>query len=575
MPSQYDRRKFLVNGARGAAGIALLGGTGSLLAGCGSSSSTKAKAFVANRGGINTGKPKYGGALVFGTEAEETSFDPTEGHFDSTGVMYARTVYDPLMIVQAPTANSPASFVPYLAQSVTSNPDYTLWTITLRPNLVFHDGTPCDGQALKFCFEQFIESPLVDFTTTYVEKGGIGYSASDPLTVTIKMIAPWCSFPAWLTGYIGGQMAYVFSPTQFLKHTGNVSSLAAHPVGTGPFVFSEWVLNDHFTATRNPHYWRVDKYGNRMPYLDSVTFKPLPNVSARWAGLKTGTLNIMHTDDPETILDIRADASLQDVEDDKLPVEHDMNFLMLNTLKPPLDDIRIRQAIAYAYDQSAYLRDPDLDIDLGSAGPFSPGSAYYAPTGYPKFDVQKGTALVQQYVSEHGGKPITLQIGTTQTPQSVSDTAIVQNYLKAIGITATAQPIEQSELIDDAIFGEFQMLGWRQFANVDPDMNYPFWASAAAKGGISVNFTGLKDAVVQKSIDAGRQTTDTAARIDAYQAVARQFGTQCPYIWSSQDVWSIGAASNVQNFNGPTAPNGQLALGMLSGIVWTTEIWMT
>jgi ABC-type transport system substrate-binding protein len=248
---------------------------------------------------------------------------------------------------------------------------------------------------------------------------------------------------------------------------------------------------------------------------------------------------------------------------------------MLNTLKPPLDDIRIRQAIAYAYDQSAYLRDPDLDIDLGSAGPFSPGSAYYAPTGYPKFDVQKGAALVQQYVSEHGGKPITLQIGTTQTPQSVSDTAIVQNYLKAIGITATAQPIEQSELIDDAIFGEFQMLGWRQFANVDPDMNYPFWASAAAKGGISVNFTGLKDAVVQKNIDAGRQTTDTGARIDAYQAVARQFGTQCPYIWSSQDVWSIGAASTVQNFNGPTAPNGQLALGMLSGIVWTTEIWMT
>src|ERR1700691_5125684 len=132
MPNQYDRRRFLANGARGAAGLALLGGTGSLLAGCGSRASAKPKAFVSNRGGIGTGKPKYGGALVFGTEAEETSFDPTEGHFDSTGVMYARTVYDPLMIVQAPTATTPATFVPYLAQSVTSNPDFTLWTITLR-----------------------------------------------------------------------------------------------------------------------------------------------------------------------------------------------------------------------------------------------------------------------------------------------------------------------------------------------------------------------------------------------------------------------------------------------------------
>jgi peptide/nickel transport system substrate-binding protein len=575
MPNQYDRRRFLANGARGAAGLALLGGAGSLLTGCGSSASSKPKAFVSDRGGIGVGKPVYGGNLVFGVEAEETSFDPTEGHFDSTGVMYARTVFDPLMIVQAPTAASPATFVPYLAQSVTSNADYTLWTITLRPNLVFHDGTTCDGQALKFCFDQFIASPLVDFTTTYIDPGGIGYSSSDPLTVTVKMIAPWCSFPAWLTGYIGGQMAYVFSPTQFSKHIGNLSALAAHPVGTGPFIFKQWVSGDHFTATRNPHYWRVDKHGNRLPYLDSVTFRPLPVVSARWDGLKTGTLNIIHTDDPSTILDIRGDSTLQDVEDDKLPVEHDMNFMMLNTTKAPLDDVRIRQAIAHAYDQSAYLRDPDLNIDLGSIGPFSPGSQYYAPTGYPQFNVQKGAALVKQYVSEHGGTPLTVQIGTTETPESITDTAIVQNYLKAVGITATTQAIEQANLIDDAIFGLYQIVGWRQFANVDPDMNYPFWASAAAKGGLSVNFTQLRDPVVQKAIDAGRQTTDTEARIDAYQTVARQLGAQCPYIWSSQDVWSIGAAANVQNFNGPTAPNGQPALGMLSGIVWSTEIWIT
>ncbi|HEV2361672.1 MAG TPA: ABC transporter substrate-binding protein [Acidimicrobiales bacterium] len=572
MPSQYDRRQFLGNMGRTATGLTIVAGAGGLISACGTTN-VKKPGYKAPRGGVgNPATLKFGGSINFAVEADEVSMDPTEAHFDSTGVMYARTVYDPLMIVQQPTPAEPAKIVPYLAKSVTPNSDYTVWTITLRPGIFFHDGTPCSGQELKFCLDQMVASPLVNFTTTYIEK--ISYSASDPLSVQIKMNKPWVPFPAWLTGYIGGQMAYVFSPTQFMKHDSSGSSLlASHPVGTGPFMHSDWVIGDHYTFVRNPNYWRFNFQKKRMPYLDSVTYKPVPVVSTRWEGLKDGSYDIIHTDDPTTILDIRADKSLQDVEDDILNVEHDMNFLMINTLKPVVNDVNMRRALAYAFDQKSYLQDPDLGVDLGSSGPFSPASPYYAPTGYPTFDLAKATQLVNAYKAQHGGS-INIQSNVVATPNSQSDAAIVKNFFDAAGIGTTPITLQQSQLINDAVFGEFTMVGWRQFANVDPDLNYPFWA-AGGGGGLSVNFSRLSDPNVQKAIDTGRQTADPEARIEAYQTVAKEFGSQCPYIWSGQDVWAIGARSRVQNFNGPTSPDGVLALGMLSGIVWVTETWVT
>jgi peptide/nickel transport system substrate-binding protein len=568
---RLDRRTFLGQTARTAAGLAVVGATGSALAACGSSGKGGTGSVQVNFGhGVGTGKPVMGGSLIFGTEAEESGFDPTYAHFDSSGVLYARTVYDPLAI-----ALPDGSIVPYLAQSITSNTDYTQWTITLRPNLFFHDGTPCDGKALEYNFNAYKASPLVNFTLTYMEKA----TQTGALSVRIDMNAPWVPFPAWLAGYIGGQMAYVFSPAQYAK-AGNVpgtTALNSHPVGTGPFIFKEWVAGDHFTAVRNPHYWRKDKYGNQLPYLDTITFKPIPIVSDRLQALQTGTLDIIHTDDPTTILAIRKSTSLQNVEDDQSPVEHDMDFGMINTTSPPFDDIRMRQAFAYGFDQASYLKTTGYGVEAPSTGPFTPTSKYYAPTGFPTYNPAKALSLVQSYMHDKGVSKVNVIYGTTNTPQALDTAGIIQSYLQAIdpAISVTIQQVEQSQYITDAILGLYHVVAWRQFANIDPDLNYPFWAAATPNGGVSVNFTRLKDPLVQQAIDKGRQSTAEADRIEAYQTVASRFGADCGYIWAAEDVWSIGARNNVQNFDNPTTPTGQAALGMLSGIIWPTEIWKT
>ena len=152
MSDRIDRRSFLARGAATGAGIAVVGTSGGLLAACSSgsgSSSDHASGTGTHPDGISTATPKPGGSLIFGVDAEEKGFSPTQGTFDEVGILYARTVFDPLMILGADGTPQP-----YLAESVTPNSDYTVWTITMRPNLVFHNGAPCDAAAVAANFDR-------------------------------------------------------------------------------------------------------------------------------------------------------------------------------------------------------------------------------------------------------------------------------------------------------------------------------------------------------------------------------------------------------------------------------------
>ncbi|MGH9299075.1 MAG: ABC transporter substrate-binding protein, partial [Acidimicrobiales bacterium] len=298
--ASYDRRTFLSNGLKTGAALGAAGVGGTLLGACGSSGGNPPLSTLgtqaAHKVGISTTKPKMGGSVTFGTEAEETGVDPTNAHFDSTGVLYARCVYDPLAIIL-----QDGSVAPYLAESITPNSSYTKWQIKVRPNVLFHDGTPCDGAAVTYCMREFIKSALTNFAfTDYVSTKDPTKSAVqvDKYTCQINMEQRWVPFPYWLAGYIGGQIAYMFSPKQFEK---GEAVLNLHPIGTGPFMLQQWTTGTHFQCVRNPHYWRKDKWGQRLPYLDSFTYKPIPDVSSRYSALESGTIDIMHTDDDRTI----------------------------------------------------------------------------------------------------------------------------------------------------------------------------------------------------------------------------------------------------------------------------------
>jgi len=559
MSDRIDRRSFLARGAVAGVGLAAVGTSGGLLAACssGSGSSSTTSGASGHPDGISTATPKTGGALVFGTEAEEQGFDPTTATFDNTGIMYARTVFDPLAILAAN-----GSVQPYLAQSITANADYTVWTVTMRPNLLFHDNTPCDAAAVAYNFNAQKNSLLTGQSLTTIDT----ITVTSPLVVTVTMKSPWVPFDYYLAGGIGGQIAFIAAPSMLKSPQGTT-----HPVGTGPFVFQEWNVNDHFTATKNPHYWRPG-----YPYLDSITYKPIVDGQQLLNSLLSGSVDIIHSSITQVTIGLRSNPSLGYIDDSvHVAGESDMNCLLLNLSQPPFDNLKIRQAAAMAISSAQYTKVINKGIDPTSNGPFVSGSPYYlTENGYPAPNPAKARQLVQQ-VQQETGQPVA--VGIEHTPDA--GTTIIAEYLQqqlvVVGMKVTLHPVQQDQQINTALLGKFQAQVWRQFGAIDPDLNYIFWSTTTIKPGFSINMARNNDPAMETALLQGRRSPAQADRNTAYQQVNKLMGSDIPYIWTGRTVWSCGAQPKVQNFDNPTTPSGQRAYGFVTGAVWPTQIWLS
>ena len=542
MHHRSDRRAFLGRGLRIAASGLLLPAAGTLLDACQPAGAPAAP----------PSSPRRGGTLTFATEAEINTFDTRQGAWDSTGLLFARTVYDPLF-----TQAADGSIRPYLARSITPNADYTQWTLRLRPGIVFHDGSPLDAATVKVNLDGSARAALTGpylFNMT-------GTRVIDSLTLLVTMNTPWVPFPIYLTGQVG----YMAGLKQLADTSGR-----AKPIGTGPFMFREWLPGDHFTAVRNPAYWRPG-----LPYLDAVTYRPVPDPVARGNSLQAGDVDVMHSSDTQNVADFVHNPSYRQVNDLDSPLgEPDQLLIMLNTAVPPLNDLRVRRALAHATDRRRVIDTIYNGLTRPSDGPFISGSPYHAPTGYPAYDPARARTLVAAYERDKG--PISFTFATVNTAKLRQRTELLQAMWRQAGIQTDIAPIEQSPLILNAITGSFQACGWRQFNSPDPDANYVSWsgATAAPVGKQALNFSRNRDPQLDAALEAGRTQVDPQVRAAAYQLVAARLGADVPYLWISPAVWIVAARSIVGGLGRATLPDGTRARGMTSGVVWTSELWL-
>lgn len=315
-PNEITRRTFLSRGAVAGGAVVLGGAAGGLLAGCSSSStSTSSTTASGAKPGVGSGTPVRGGKLTVGTTAEIDGFYPPNNHWDTNGFLYANAIYDPLMAIAAD-----GTIVPYLAQSMTPNSTYDAWTLTVRPNIKFNDGSALTSAVVKANYDALKSSLLAGPALKQIT----GVTVPDGRTVVYQLEAPNPYFPAGLTTQVG----YVVGEAMIKQVQGGTAN--ATPVGTGPFVFSSWQPNDHFTATRNPNYWRPG-----LPYLDQITFKPIPDTTQREATLRTGGVDMIISTDANTIDRFQGQSGYQLV-DSRTGVlgEPTLACLMLNMVTP-------------------------------------------------------------------------------------------------------------------------------------------------------------------------------------------------------------------------------------------------
>jgi ABC-type transport system substrate-binding protein len=546
MTQSFDRRSFIAGGLALGAGAAMLGG----LEGEAGAAQTNGPGL----NGVSTARPVRGGSLTMGIDTEESGFNPSTARWDEGGFLYGRTVFDPLAIV-----NAAGGVEPFLAESITSNEDFTSFTVTLRPGIVFHDGTPLDANALHLNIENSATSVL---TGPAFADQIASASVSGPLAVTIAMKTSWAPFPYYLAQ---AQTGYIAAPSMLNSTDGGTSN----PVGTGPFVFQDWVPNSHMTSTRNPHYWRKG-----YPYLNSITYKPIINSSSRAEALQTGQIDMMHSNSPDNLLQFRGDKKYAYYDNSgQIVGQPTAQCVMLNTSTAPFNNKTLRQAMAKAINTAQFSKVIDKGIDAPINGLFLPGSEYYTKTSYPKYDASGAAKLVKQVQQQTGGQ-VSFTLNSTSDPETLAAAQFLQQAWQTAGMKVTINIIAQATIINDALAGTYQATLWRQFGAVDPDLNYVWWSTQTTSPPLALNMARNSDPRIQTALLAGRTTSDKADRIKAYQQVNQYLAQDIPYLWLARDTWAVVANPNVQNFANPTTLQNSKAIAFDEGVLWPTQIWM-
>ncbi|MBN2624963.1 MAG: ABC transporter substrate-binding protein, partial [Acidimicrobiales bacterium] len=396
----------------------------------------------------DAGPPQYGGSFVYGLEAETTNgWCLPEGQLAISGIQVARSIYDTLTV-----PNGEGEFVPNLAESVTPNADYTVWTIRLRPGIAFHDGSPLTADVVRNNLDAYRgqypgrTSLLFQFVFADVASTAV----VDPLTLTVTTTRPWPSFPSFL--YSSGRLG-IMAQAQ-LDDPDNCGS---NMIGTGPFQLDEWRVNDHLSLVRNDDYWRTDADGNQLPYLDSLEFRPVIEQQQRINGLKSGEIDAFHTSTALTIDEMRA---LDEAEQVNLAESSDFAEvvnLMTNATTPPFDNQTARTAIAHALQIELANEIQGKGIPRIANGPFAPESlGYVEDTGLPRGDMDRARELVEQYETETG-LDFAFQIAATPEPDTLASVQLAKQFFEDAGMDVSVVTFDQSSLISEAIGKNFQL----------------------------------------------------------------------------------------------------------------------
>jgi peptide/nickel transport system substrate-binding protein len=514
-------------------------------------------------------KPTPGGKLVVRVEAEVGNpWTPANMQCDSSCQTRARTFFEPLIAVDA-TDGKPH---PYLAQSVSHSSDYKIWTVKLRSGIKFTDGTPLNADALVDNTNRVRKSLLLGAAV----KDIVEVRKVDDLTAQVRMSRPWVSFDY----FMGTQGSFAASPT-WLAKVDKDPTQASKPVGTGPFVLTDFKPRDVTIVKRNPNYWRKSE---GLPYLDEIDFRVIEDELTAANAFKAGQLDVLVTDNGQNIKAFKDNQSYTFVAQKK---QGETNYVMFNVGQDgsPLQDQRVRCGLAAAVDPSAIDEAIHANQLQVANGPFSPGQeGYLQESGNHKPDPGKAKALIADWSKDHGGQKPKILYTTTNDAANLQIAQLYDEWWKAAGVDVSVAQVTQDKLIINALVGDpsFNAFGWRNHAGIVLDQQYYWWHSSQAlpenQGKPALNFGRLKDPVIDRLLDDAHSNPDPAARKADAEQVNRQFAKQCwiiPTVWTE---WGIVLKPKVQGEGTTTFPAG--APGIVQdgagfpGQLWWQQVWL-
>ena len=458
------------------------------------------------------GTPKSGGSITIGLESDVSTLDPGKQLAQPADKDIALAVYDPLLNWDDEGKN-----VPYLATDFKSNESLDEWTITLPEGVKFHDGTDFNADAVVTHFKRLQDPATGSPSLTDVQKI-TEITAPDPTTVVFKLEGPDVAFPNLLSGTVG----YIESPAAVAKFG---PDYPLNPVGTGPFKVTEFTPGSQVVVEKNPDYWKTDDDGNQLPYLDKITFRPIPDSKVRLQSIQAGDVDLIQTADTSTVVEAE--------EDDNLVIQKvtgsSSTIVLLNQTKPPFDNPKARQAVAYATDKDAINDVVWAGTRTPSYSAFAPGDAYFnedAASQY-RYDPDKAAALVE----ELGGLKFKLEC--IPTPEATQLLELQQQMYEQAGMDVEIATQEQGAYVAK-IFGtkDYEAACFRNNQLADPDQLY----GGIVCGGEG-NLVGYCNEKVDAALEKGRSTDDFEERKKQYDIIQEQTSKDIVTITLAYDIF--------------------------------------
>lgn len=505
-----------------------------------------------------SGEPRRGGNLRYGIEAETSGLNPTTDRFAASAYLMGNAVFDPLIRL-----DEDGDYSPWLAESVTPNDDFTEWTVKLRPGIKFHDGTDVTSEALELQFQQALADPIVGLAVRPIFRAANQVEVVDNLTARYFMAEPNAHFPL----YAGSQVGMLASPTWLRAAEAN-PDLNQRPVGTGPFKLDRRTQDSSTRFVRNDDWW-----GGEV-FLDSVEFVVQTDPARRADQLIAGDLDVMHTSDSSAIRLLRGE-DLNRVEDDT----GEEGFVMINTRAEPFDDLRVRQALAYATPRDDYLEVLSQGVTKPADSMFHPDVKWHNPDVKQVHDQPaRAKELAAEYCADEpqdcqGGK-IRMKFKYTgpSVQQDLTADTLINGWDEAFVVER--DQVLQDDYIVQVATGDYEVVTWRQYGVDNPEGEFIWHDCRTISPSISINWTRNCNEDTQAQLLRQRATTDEAERIDAWQRIAQNIHDDYIYVFLEHTDWLIAAQPNVGGGFTSDFPIGDHTTRIGNGTHTISQMWL-
>lgn len=474
-------------------------------------------------------KPTYGGTVTFAIENDFTDLDPMRSRlFVDRNIHYQ--MYDSLVRI-----NAKGEIVPWLAEKWAIADDGKSVTFNLRKDVKFHDGTAFDAEAVKWNLDRYRS------TKGSARAGELGpidtVTVVDPLTVRVDLKAPSAPFIAQLVDRAGMMVS-----RKAVEAGGEDFTRKAFRAGTGPFILTEAVKDDHYTLERNPDWWGKDPSGNKLPFLDKVVIKPILDADVRLTNVRTGNAQVMNRITGKDVPTVKADPSLtyQQI------AAYSWDSMIPNRAKGfVFEELRYIKAVSMALDRGELLeKGPAQGVGIVGWGPIAPShfafDANFKPV--PKADPEGAKKLV----AEVGKGPLKFELlvssGNAATLQLAQ---LIQSQLAKADITAEIKTLLFNEIVklqgDKKHLG-VTLIGWS--GRIDPDGNaYDFVVTGKPN-----NDSSYSNKEVDRLMEEQRTVSDQAKRRELLRKAEQIFVADDPArVWTG---FGVAQLLTVKDFRG-------------------------